>query len=76
MTDILRLRNYRSYGDDGKSYVEYKALPNEVMVAILVGCEPKVVQDKKDFLDVEAIILEMAKNIKKAKQQEKKSGKV
>jgi hypothetical protein len=43
---VVRLRNYRHYGTDGKSWAEYKHEDkNMVFVGIIVGERPKVDED-------------------------------
>lgn len=72
MADILRLRNYRHYLDDGYGWVEYKhAEKDKVFVAILIGEEPKKVEED-NCLDVDSIILKMAEHIKKCRKERKK----
>jgi hypothetical protein len=70
--NFLRLRNYRTYLHDGKGYVEYKCSEKgQVMVALLLGMEPKAIENQSDFLDVDSIILKMAEHIKKKNKEEK-----
>lgn len=68
MPEVVRLRNYRDYGQDGKSWTEMKAKSkDEVLVAIILGCEPKVITDESQYFDVDEAILEVAEVIKKAR---------
>lgn len=65
MADVVRLRNYRHYTPGSNGWVEYRAAnKDEVIVAIVVGHEPKVITKPSDFLDVDDIVLKMAEHIR------------
>lgn len=70
----IRIRNYRNYLNDGKSWTEIKCSDNAlVMVALIVGTEPRFIHDETDFMDIDSVILRAAKNIQKERRKEKKA---
>jgi hypothetical protein len=72
MTDIIRLRNYRTYGPDGKSWSEFKCRDkDQVFVAIVVGVEPKVIHDESDEFDVGKEILRLAEHVRNSREPQR-----
>ena len=70
----IRLRNYRTYMDDGRSYAEYRHdKKDKVFVAIIVGEEPKVLKSQEDLCDIDSVILAMAEHIKSQRAPKKKA---
>ena len=76
MAEILRLKSYRDYGLDGRSYIECKSTNKSmVLVAVVVGVEPLVMKDGKDECRVDDVILDMAKHIiRNRKSRTRKKG--
>jgi hypothetical protein len=70
MADIVRLRNWRHYGFDGKSWVETGcASKQDVAVFVHIGYEPlKAKGDGSDELKMDDVILDMAKHIRAARK--------
>ena len=56
---ILRLRSVRNLGQDGKSFVHYspdgerKRDKQDVFVCVLIGVEPKVIEEGRPALDID-----------------------
>lgn len=68
--DVVRLKNYKTYLHDGKSSITY-GMDNKknVIVAVICGVEPAVITEDKQMLDVENIIIEVAKGITEARAE-------
>lgn len=49
--DVLRLRNARNYGSDGKSWVEHRVHKGEVLVVVVLGIEPRVLPAPSEAVD-------------------------
>ena len=71
--EAVRLRNYRSYGADGKSWIEMKCNDKDrVIVALIIGSEPKNVTDDSQFIDIDEVILRAADHIRAQRTSLKK----
>jgi hypothetical protein len=75
MTEILRLKSYKTYLDDGKSYVGYGTEKGQVGIAIILGYEPAKIDKEEDCLKIDDVILEIATHIKKARKEKKMKAK-
>lgn len=74
MAEIIRLRSYKTYLNDGKSWSEFGCKEkNEVFVAVILGVEPRTITSEEDFLKLDDIILDMAAHIKKNRAAKKKA---
>lgn len=71
MADILRLKSYKTFLNDGRSSVTYDVTKGSVAVAVIVGHEPLRL-DGNNALDVDRVILEMARHIRKCRRNEPK----
>lgn len=61
----IRLRNFRDYGTNGKSWVEIKHKDKgKVFVAIILGDEPTKIADDSEFFDIDSMILKIADHIR------------
>ena len=66
MAEIARLRNYRHYLEDGKSWAEFGCKDKqEVFIALILGVEPKKIETDEDYLNIDDIILGLAERIQK-----------
>lgn len=64
----LRLKSYKTFLNDGRSNTIFDiADKSRVFVAIIVGDEPAKITDESQYLDVDAVILQMADNIHRAR---------
>jgi len=71
MADILRLKKWSTYLSDGRSYSSNScADKKEVAVAVIVGFEPAKIDDEKQFLNVDDVILDMAEHIRGVRKRE------
>jgi hypothetical protein len=70
MADVLRLKQYTTYMLDGRSSATYGALKGECIVAVVLGYEPLVCPEE-NAVDVDAIILDMAKHIQRCRKSDK-----
>jgi len=71
MANILRLKRWKTYLTDGRSSVEYDASKSKVAVAVIVGFEPAKIGVDDDFINVDDVILDMAKHILKCRAKRK-----
>jgi hypothetical protein len=74
MADILRLKQYTTYMLDGRSSATYGALKQECIVAVVLGHEPLVCPEE-NAVDVDAVILDMAKHIRRCNRADAKKPK-
>lgn len=71
--EVIRLRRYRDYLSDGKSWTENEPEgKNEVLVAVVVGVEPRTIKSACDYLDVDAVLLQAVEWLKKSLAAEKR----
>ncbi len=71
MADVLRLKKYTTFMDDGRSSTTWKVHPGRVIVAVVVGYEPaKMAGDGKDECPIDEVILAMAKHITKQRRKQ------
>ena len=71
MTNIVRLRRYKTYLSDGRSSVEYVTDKGFVTVAIVLGHEPLVLTEGSAYVDIDGMILRMAEHILKQRKKQK-----
>ena len=75
MSNIIRLKSYKSFLSDGRSSTTNDvADKTEVLVAVIVGTEPLKIVDDADWLNVDDVILDMAEHIKKLRKIRKAKG--
>jgi hypothetical protein len=75
--DILRLRSFRSYGDDGFSYVEYaanekntKKADQKVFIAVLLAVEPQAISDQTQRADADTILASLCPRCEERRQED------
>ena len=68
--DCLRLKSWKTYMSDGRSSATYgPADKNEVAVGIILGYEPLKITDRKNYLDIDSVILKLAAHIKRERKK-------
>lgn len=75
MADLIRLKSYTTFLDDGKSSATYKVDKGYVAIALIIGDEPAK-YDAENAIDIDETILSMAKHIKECRKKEKNEWKV
>ena len=74
MNNLIRLKEYRTFMDDGKSSVTIRhANKKRVFLALIVGDEPARLDSVSECADVDSVILALAEIIKTNRKHEKKS---
>ena len=72
MAEIIRLKRWTTYQDDGRSSVSYSPIDNKtVAVAVIVGYEPLKLLKDEDPIDVDGTILKLAAHIRKCRKERK-----
>ena len=64
MADILRLKRWTTYFTDGRSSASYSTKDKSVAIAVIVGYEPAKIEDESQFMNVDDVILDIAKHIR------------
>lgn len=75
MAELIRLKSYKTFLDDGKSSATYAVDKGCVAIAIIIGYEPAK-YDENEAVDIDETILDIAKHIKECRKKEKNERKV
>ena len=62
--NLIRITNFETISEDGKTKVRYKAPKGKVFVAVVLGSEDKTVHEEKDLLPVEKCFTQINKAMK------------
>ncbi len=69
MADILRLKRWTTYLADGKSYCGCTTGDKSVVaIAVIVGFEPAKIDDDSQWLNVDDVIVDIAKHIERKRK--------
>ena len=75
MAEIIRLKRWRDYGLDGRSYIEATPLDkSKVAIAVIVGFEPGKPSAASECVAVDDVILDIARHIRASRNNRSKKG--